>query len=203
MSAVEPLGALDRLERLLHREHNAILLGHRDLMTLPVEERVERGDTLAGLKFVGEAPGGQIQLGCTENFAKHRPGDSLRLGNVEAIEGGHGLGVTYVSFDDRTGTIVVARDPWRTDGGFDPRLPLQLDPEAQSLTDLALEALARVRAARGPQAIVREMLEGSVSCRADARAAKEASALAARIAPPFDPRSASHSSLRSRRPPWR
>jgi DNA replication ATP-dependent helicase/nuclease Dna2 len=177
---------LDRLERLLHREHHAILLGHRDLMTLPVEERVERGDTLAGLRFLGEAPGGEIRLACTENFAKHRPGDSLRLGNVEAVEGGHGLGVTYVSFDDRTGTIVVARDPWRTDGGFDRDLSLQLDPEAQSLTGLALEALSRVRAARGAQALVRELLEGSVSCRVDARAAKEASGLAARIAPPFD-----------------
>ena len=32
----------DRLARLLHREHHAILLGHRDLMTLPLDERVEQ-----------------------------------------------------------------------------------------------------------------------------------------------------------------
>jgi hypothetical protein len=42
--------------------------------------------------------------------------------------------VIYESFDDRTGTLTVSRDPFRMDGAFDPPSPLQLDPEAQSLT---------------------------------------------------------------------
>ena len=138
----------DRLSRLLHREHHAILLGHRDLMTLPLDERVERGDSLAGLSYLGEATGGRFRLRCNDNLAKFRSGDSLRLGNGEKTEGARGLGVTYESFDDASGTLVVARDSFRTDGAFDPGLPLQLDPEAQSLTGLALEALARLHAGR-------------------------------------------------------
>jgi hypothetical protein len=66
-------GLWDRLERLLHREHHAILLGHRDLMTLPIDERVDRGDSIAGLAFLGEADGGRISLRCADNVAKFRP----------------------------------------------------------------------------------------------------------------------------------
>jgi DNA replication ATP-dependent helicase Dna2 len=177
---------LDRIERLLHREHHAILLGHRDLMTLPLEERVERGDTLAGLRFLGEEPGGRIRLACSDNLAKHRPGDSLRLANSDSAEGGWGVGVTYSSFDDATGVLVVHRDPYRADGRFDLSQPLQLDPDAQSLTGLALEALARVRSGSGSGSIVREILEGGVVCTVDAAALRDADALSRAIAPPFD-----------------
>ena len=153
----------DRLSRLLHREHHAILLGHRDLMTLPLDERVERGESLAGLAFVAES-GGRISLSCADNLAKFRPGDSLRLGNGERVEGARGVGVTYESFDDPSGTLVVARDPFRPDGAFDSRLPLQLDPEAQSLMGLALEALARVTTGRSAAAIAaRSVLEGTAA----------------------------------------
>jgi len=150
----------DRLSRLLHREHHAILLGHRDLMTLPLDERVERGDSLAGLTHRGDS-GGRITLACGDNLAKFRPGDSLRLSHGERMDGARGLGVTYESFDDATGTLVVSRDPFRADGNFDAALPLQLDPEAQSLTGLALEATARVQAGRSASAAAaRGVLEG-------------------------------------------
>ena len=62
-----------RLERLLHRETHAARLQHRDLMAQPVEDRVERGDTLAGLSFVGESESG-LRLLCAENLAKFRSG---------------------------------------------------------------------------------------------------------------------------------
>ena len=150
----------DRLERLLHREHHAILLGHRDLMTLPIDERVERGDSLADLEFLGEVEGGRIRLRCADNLAKYRVGDPLRLGNGDGSPGA-GLGVLYESFDDATRTLVVSRDPFRTGGRLDPRGLLQLDPEAQSLTGLALEALARVRSSRSAAALAaRAVLEG-------------------------------------------
>ncbi len=178
----------DRLTRLLHREHHAILLGHRDLMTLPLDERVERGDSLAGLTHRGEAPGGRISLGCADNLAKFRIGDSLRLGNGERLEGARGLGVTYESFDDATGTLIVSRDPYRTDGGFDPSRPLQLDPEAQTLTSLALEALARARSGRSASAeAVRLVLEGVAERSIDPKKKGMASAQARAFVPTLDP----------------
>jgi DNA replication ATP-dependent helicase Dna2 len=178
----------DRLTRLLHREHHAILLGHRDLMTLPLDERVERGDSLAGLAHCGEAPGGRISLRCADNLAKFRIGDSLRLGNGERLEGARGLGVTYESFDDATGTLVVSRDSFRSDGGFDPSRPLQLDPEAQSLTSLALEALARVASGRSASAAaVRLVLEGVAERSIDPKRKTAAAAQARAFVPALDP----------------
>lgn len=177
----------DRLSRLLHREHHAILLGHRDLMTLPLDERVERGDSLAGLSYLDEMSGGRIQLRCGDNLAKFRSGDALRLGNGERVEGARGLGVTYESFDDATGTLVVARDSFRTDGAFDPRLPLQLDPEAQSLTGLALEALGRLRGGRSAAArAALEVLEGTAARSVDPARAAAASELARAFVPALD-----------------
>jgi DNA replication ATP-dependent helicase Dna2 len=176
----------DRLARLLHREHHAILLSHRDLMTLPLDERVERGDSLAGLDYRGEAAGGRISLRCADNLAKFRIGDSLRLSNGERVEGVRGLGVVYESFDEPSGTVVVARDPFRSDGGFDPTLPLQLDPEAQSLTGMALDALARVRSGRGAAGAVRAVLEGTAERKVDARMRAEAETQAAAFVPVLD-----------------
>jgi DNA replication ATP-dependent helicase Dna2 len=182
----------DRIERLLHREHHAILLGHKDLMTLPLDERVDRGESLAGLGWLGEADGGRVRLRCSDNLAKYRPGDSLRLGNAEVEGGGGGggvgAGVVYESFDDATNTLVVVRDPFRPGGAFDPARPLQLDPEAQSLTGLALEALARLRAGRGDAAVAaRGVLEGTIERRVDAARRSEASRLAPRVVPALDP----------------
>jgi DNA replication ATP-dependent helicase Dna2 len=177
----------DRLSRLLHREHHAILLGHRDLMTLPIDERVERGDSLAGLEHRDEAAGGRIRLRCADNLAKYRTGDSLRLGNGEHAEGARGLGVIYESFDDASGMVIVSRDPFRSDGTFDPRLPLQLDPEAQSLTSLALEGLARVQAGRSVSArAVRVVLEGVVERRSDPNRRAEAERQARAFVPALD-----------------
>ena len=178
---------LSRLERLLHREHHAILLGHRDLMTRPIDERVERGDSLAELAYRGEAAGGRISLRCADNLAKFRTGDSLRLSNGERAEGARGLGVVYESFDEPSGTIVVTRDTFRTDGAFDPTLPVQLDPEVQSLTGMALEGLARLRSGRSAAATaVRSALEGSAPRSVDARMRAEAEARAASFVPSLD-----------------
>lgn len=178
----------DRLTRLLHREHHAILLGHRDLMTLPLDERVERGDSLAGLRYQGEAAGGRITLGCADNLAKFRVGDSLRLTNGERVEGSRGVGVTYESFDDANGTLVVSRDSYKTDGTFDATRPLQLDPEAQSLTGLALESLVRVSSGRSASATAaRLVLEGVAERSIDPKYKAEASAQAGAFIPALDP----------------
>lgn len=177
---------LDRLERLLHREHHAILLDHRDLMTLPIGERVERGETLAGLRFVREDSSGRIVVACAENLSKHRAGDALRLGNADPLEAGPGLAVVYTGYDDRTGEILLERDRFRSGGGFDPRAPLQLDPEAQSLIGLGLEALALVRAPRGRGPQVRALLSGTGRLESDPAAALAASEIAAGLAPALD-----------------
>jgi DNA replication ATP-dependent helicase Dna2 len=184
---VTPPALLDRLVRLLHREHHAILLGHRDLMTMPLHERVERGDSLGGLTFADEVAGGPIRLRCADNLAKFRSGDALRLGHADGVEGARGLGVVYESFDDATGLVTVGRDPYRADGAFDATRLLQLDPEAQSLTSLALEALDRVRAGRGRAArIARDVLEGTAVRRIDPAQARTAAATAGRYVPALD-----------------
>lgn len=177
----------DRLERLLHRENHAILLGHRDLMTLPLEERVERGDSLSGLTYLGEGAAGRITLRCPDNLAKYRVGDALRLANGERMEGVRGLGVIYESFDDAARTLVLSRDPFRADGAFDPSGALQLDPEAQSLTGLALQALARLRAGRSDAArITSAVLEGSAERSVDTARLAAAETKASAFVPTLD-----------------
>jgi DNA replication ATP-dependent helicase Dna2 len=151
----------DRLEGLLHREHYAIHVGHRELMALPVDERVDRGDSLTGLAMAGEADG-EIRLRCADNLAKYRSGDLLRLANVDVEERGAGIGVIYTSFHDASGVLIVRRDPYRSGGAIDPARPLRLDPEVQSLTALAQEAIARARTGRSAAAVAtRGVLEGT------------------------------------------
>ena len=155
-------GIWARLERLLHRETHAARLQHRDLMAQPVEERVERGDSLAGLAFAGEDAKG-IRLRCAENLAKFRPGDPLRLRNGEEDDG---VAVSYAGFDDATRTVSVERDPWNRAGRFDGARPLQLDPVDGSLNALALEAIERLRARTNPEAeSARSVLEGRAIAR--------------------------------------
>lgn len=147
MSAAPDLWS--RLERLLHRESHAARLEHRDLMAQPLEERVERGESLAGLSYLGEDPGGRIRLRCPDNQAKFRRGDGVRLWNgdddPEAARRRPGIAVAYDSFDDAAHSLVVVRDSWKRDGSFDPGRPLQLDPQDATLTALALEALGVLR----------------------------------------------------------
>lgn len=145
----------ERLERLLHREHHAVHLGHRELLSLPVDERVESGDCLAGLHWLGDEAGGRIRLLAGDNDAKFRAGDRLRLGNGDP--GQTGFPVAYESFNIRTGHLVVRRDAaFREGGTYDALRPLILDPEATSLSGLALEAIRRV--VKGESA-AREVLE--------------------------------------------
>jgi DNA replication ATP-dependent helicase Dna2 len=156
-------------------------------MSLPIDERVERGDSLADLSYRNEAVGGRISLRCPDNLAKFRTGESLRLSNGERAEGARGLGVVYESFDEPTGTVVVARDPFRADGAFDPALPLQLDPEVQSLTGMALEALSRLHAGGSPAAgAARTILEGGAARSVDSRIRKDAETRAASFVPSLD-----------------
>ncbi|HEX4824570.1 MAG TPA: AAA domain-containing protein [Candidatus Polarisedimenticolaceae bacterium] len=171
-------GLLDRLEALLHREHYAIHTGHRELMAMPIDERVDRGDSLSELVWDGEADG-EIRLRCGDNLAKYRSGDPLRLANVDAEERGAGAGVVYASFHDASGTLIVRRDPFRPGGTFDPLRPLRLDPEVQSLTALALEALGRVRGGRsGASITARAVLEGAAERVVDENARTRALAAA-------------------------
>jgi DNA replication ATP-dependent helicase Dna2 len=95
--------------------------------------------------------------------------------------------VIYESFDDRSGVLVVSRDPYRSGGTIDPRRPLQLDPEAQSLTALALEAIGRLRAAASPaSAVARSVLEGSAVRTSDPARRSRASGLAGSFLPCLD-----------------
>lgn len=170
---------LSRIERLLHRERNAIAMGHRDLMALPVEERIERGDSLGGLRWAGEGSGGAIRLRCRENLAKFRTGDPLRLRPADATPATAGIAVVYESHDDATGIVTVTRDTYRTGGRIDSSGELQLDPEATSLVELALEALGRMRTSTAPAVVLaRRMLEGTAAPERDHEAFRAGFALA-------------------------
>ena len=178
-----------RLERLLHRERAASRTDHRDLMALPVEDRVERGESMSGLGWLGEESGG-IRLSCSENLSKYRPGDALVLRNEKDDlgrgEDGAGVPVTYASYDDRGGVLRVERDRWRTAGRFDPGGSLQLDPVSVTLTDLSLEALDRLRRSDSPQArAARALLEHRAGIVEDA-AARAAAGRLLRAGLPLD-----------------
>jgi DNA replication ATP-dependent helicase Dna2 len=193
-----------RLERLLHRERAAARTDHRDLMALPVEDRVERGESMSGLGWLGEE-GGVIRLACAENLSKYRPGDALVLRNEEDDRGrgddGAGLAVTYGSYDDRSGVLRVERDRWRNHGRFEPGGRLQLDPVSVTLTDLSLDALERLR--RGdtrPAAAARGLLEHRTEIVEDASARAEAARLLRQGIPLDAAQAEAFSAALSRRP---
>lgn len=155
----------ERLERLLHREANAIAMGHRELLALPVDDRVERGECLAGLRWLGEDPDGSIRLECPENLSKWRRGDSLRLRNDD---GDAGMRIAYEAFDAEARVLRVRRDRWDRAGSVDPARPLRLDPEPVSVHEVALEAIRAVRFRRDPAAgAARAVLEGRAHVKLD------------------------------------
>jgi len=146
-----------RLERLLHREGNAVLMGHRDLLALPPDERVERGECLAGLAWLGEAPPGTIRLRCGENLSKWRRGDTLTL---RSREDERGIAVVYERFDAATRMLIMKRDPYRGGGAVDEAAPLVLDPEPVTLHAVALDTIASLRQRTDPAAAAaRSVLE--------------------------------------------
>ena len=134
---------LSRLERLLHREAHALRMGHRDLLALPADERVERGECLAGLRWIREGPDGAIFLECGENLSKWRRGENLWL---KAGDDEPGIAVVYERFDMATRILEVRRDPFQRGGSVHPEAALQLDPQPVLLDDLALRAIAMLRA---------------------------------------------------------
>ncbi len=174
-------GIWERLELLLHREANAVALGHRELLALPVEERVERGECLAGLRLLGEETDGAFRLECRENLSKWRRGDGLRL---RASEGEEGVKVVYEAFDAEARVLRVRRSPWGGAGEVDGSATLRLDPEPVSLHEVALEAIRALRSRRDAAAeSARAVLEG----RADVSIAEKDEEHAEKIlaAPPY------------------
>ncbi len=151
-------GIWERLELLLHREANAVALGHRELLALPVEERVERGECLAGLRLLGEEADGTLRLECPENLSKWRRGDGLLL-RASADE--PGVKVVYEGFDVEARVLRVRRSPWGGTGAVNREIPLRLDPEPVSLHEVALEAIRALRFRRDAAAqAARAVLEG-------------------------------------------
>ena len=155
--AVEGAAIWGRLERLLHREGHAVLMGHRDLLALASDERVERGECLAGLGWRGEAPPGTLNLRCQVNLSKWRRGDSLTL---RSQDDDRGIAVLYEGFDAAKRVLIVRRDPYRGRGEVDETVPLQLDPTPVTLHTMALEAIGELRQRRdGAAEAIRAIFE--------------------------------------------
>ncbi len=170
---------LARLERLLHRERSRAHAEHRGRMALPVEDRVERGESITGLQWLGEERE-TIRLACAENLSKYRPGDALLLRNESEDRGrddGAGILVTYTAYDEREGTLRVERDRYGPSGTVDRAGFLQLDPVSVTLTDLSLEALEALRRGASREA---ETARAVLERRAEVKTDKEARALALR-----------------------
>ncbi len=160
---------LARLERLLHRERSRAHAEHRDRMALPVEDRVERGESITGLRWIGEERE-TIRLSCAENLSKYRPGDSLLLRSESEDRGrdGAGIAVTYAAYDERDGTLRLERDRYRPVGSVDREASLQLDPVSVTLTELSLEALDALRRGASREAeTARAVLERRAEVRTD------------------------------------
>lgn len=161
---------LARLERLLHRERSRAHAEHRDRMALPVEDRVERGESITGLRWLGEERE-TIRLACAENLSKYRPGDPLVLRNESEDRGrgdGGGVAVTYAAYDERDGTLRLERNRYGPPGRVDRAASLQLDPVSVSLTDLSLEALDALRRGASREAeTARAVLERRAEIRTD------------------------------------
>ncbi len=139
------------LLRYLERERLAERRAERELRALPLSDRIECGEALAGLSIVSQG-GGRIVVSVPEHTAKFREGDLLWLGDGE--NPGTGLPVRLASLEGglrRISLEVDAREEW---SALVPGTPLVLDRRSMDLADRFTAAIEEVFAARG-HAIVR------------------------------------------------
>ena len=135
----------DRLLRALSRERAAGEEGLEDLHALPLDERVESGEALAGLVVVRRTDE-LIELECPRNVSRFRPGDALVLGAGE--DPASGAAVVYDAWDARAGRLRLRRDRFNAEGWERVPLdtPLALDRRASDFARVALEAVETVYA---------------------------------------------------------
>lgn len=130
-----------RLGAILEREAAA---GRRQLAethALTLEERVEVGEAVRGLRLVEERDGVFV-LAYEENHSRFRTGDPLYLGDGKSIE--DGVAVEFLDDDPVERRIRVARDRFRGGGTLRRTKGLVLDKRELDLTERLIDAVAAV-----------------------------------------------------------
>ena len=152
----------ESLLRYLERERLAERRALRELRALPVSERVECGEAIAGLGVISQG-GGQFVLRASEHNAKFREGDILWLSDGGDVESG--LAVRLIRYDPARREIVVEQEG-RDDG---PRnvasTNLVLDRRSMDLGDRFATAVEEIYARPGHSILL--CLEGSLDTNDD------------------------------------
>jgi DNA replication ATP-dependent helicase Dna2 len=139
------------LLRILLREEAAGRRKTRDSLALSLEERVEAGDCVAGLRVEGD-DGARIVLRADENLSRFREGDPATLGDGHDLA--PGLSVRLVDFDPVAGRLTVERDYFSRGMPLEGSDPFALDRREISTADKLARALERALADRAPAGAV-------------------------------------------------
>lgn len=176
----------DRLRRFVVRERHASLRDLRELWRLPVAARIESGDAIAPLRFLGTDERGKLRFALEQDLSRFRAGDSLRVGDGDDPESG--AEVTYIEHDASRGEL-IGDVPWGADRAA---LLTALRQSASLVADRgefdASATLSRMIAAvfddhaSARAAAVRALLAGRVSVTIDESAREEARLSAAKLA---------------------
>jgi len=154
-----PRAIRDEMLRLLRTEEAAARRRLRDTHALGVEERVEAGGCLAGLRLERD-DGERIVLRARENVSRFREGDPARLG--DGSNPALGLAVTVVNEDPVAGIITVERDFLSRGEPLSGRGPYVLDRRDLSTTDRLARGVAQALEGRAPAGpVVARLLAGA------------------------------------------
>jgi DNA replication ATP-dependent helicase Dna2 len=165
----------ESLLKYLDRERLAERRAEREMHNLPLAERVECGEALAGLQVVSQGAGTYV-LFAPENHAKFREGDLLWLGDGGDIAAG--IPVRLTRFDGVARHLVLAHDDRES-----PAPPLLknsyvLDRRSMELGERFATAVEHIF--REPGHIVAQCLEGTLPSEDDEKTRRRLLAVARR-----------------------
>lgn len=173
----------DRIVRYLSRERSATVDQAAEIRSYPVEERVEAGSCIDGLRFLRwEKRERVLVLECPLNVSKFRVGERLCLGPGETP--GEGVLVTYLAYDPVVGLLRVEKDRWSSGGweALDLTGPLVLDADVSDFAEGVLGAVATVfRGDDERSSRIRSILEGTFVQTVDERGRAWAETVSARF----------------------
>lgn len=102
----------DRLRRFVMRERHASSADLREIWRTPLAARVESGDALAPLRYLGTDDDGTLRFALVRDESRFRPGDSLLLGDGESQESS--AEILYLDHDPAQG-VLRCTPAYRTD----------------------------------------------------------------------------------------
>lgn len=106
----------------------------------PLNVRVADGYAIDDVRLVTLHQDGRIELSCTRNISRFRPGDILCLSHDDPFDAGNPM--VILDEDEETKLIVSADMPYEWDKLFADQLPWTLDVGFIDLTSYVISALA-------------------------------------------------------------